>query len=78
MHSIRQTTHPRHRLPLDLLSGRHKNKVLLEAAVVNLPGDLRERKFRHPGKLPLGFRNTVGEVHIYAMLVTKTLKVLFI
>jgi len=78
MHSIRQTTDPRHRLPLDLLSGRHKNKVPLEAPVVNLPGGMRERKFSHACKSPLEHRNAVGEVHIYVMLVAKTLKVLFI
>src|SRR5207302_696129 len=78
MHSIRQTTDPRHRLALDLFSSRHKNKVPLEAAVVNMPGSLRERKFRHAGKLLLGSRNAVDEVHSYVMLAAKTMKVLFI
>jgi hypothetical protein len=50
----------------------------LEAAVVNWPGGLGEREFRHAGKLPFGLRNTVGEVHIYVILVAKTMKVPFI
>jgi hypothetical protein len=78
MRSIGQTTDPRHRFPLDLISRRHKNKLPLETAVVNLPGGLRERKFKHAGKLPLTLRNTPDEAHTYEMLLAKTMKTHFI
>jgi hypothetical protein len=65
-------------LPIDLFSSRHKNKVPLEGAVTNVPGSLQERESRHSGKLPLGPRNPVDEVHNYVMLTAKMMKVLFI